>query len=292
MRRLMHRHSLTALFLFLALLVPALAQAYDVLVLQSRRAQAFDDVRNGFAKLSGSKRIIVMSDYGDVDIIRIIREDQPRLILAIGDEALAAARKIRNTPVVAVLTLRIGSPGALPRNLSGISMFVSPERYISLFRSMNARRVGIIHNRAKCGWYLAEARQTAKEAGIELVVREVSSPRETVDTLSRLSGQVDALWMLPDATTVTSETTEAFFLFGQNHSVPVVAFSSMYLNMGAAAVLDIDRKELGRQAAEMARKILDGAPIAEVSYPSGIKLKTNVTVLKRLNLSGDLSTTR
>lgn len=288
----MHRHSLTALFLFLALLVPCLARAYDVLVLQSRRAQAFDDVRNGFAKLSNKKRVIVLSDYGEVDIVRIIREDQPRMILAIGDEALVAARKVQNTPVVAVLTLRIGSPRALPRNLNAISMFVSPERYIALFRSMNARRVGIIHNRAKCGWYLAEARQAAKEAGIELVVREVSSPRETVAILSRLSGQVDALWMLPDATTVTSETTEAFFLFGQSHSVPVVAFSGMYLNMGAAAVLDIDRKELGRQAAEMSRKILDGASITEVNYPNGIKLKTNVPVLKRLNITGDLSANR
>lgn len=288
----MHRHSLTALFLFLALLVPALAQAYDVLVLQSRHAPAFVDVRNGFSKQSSSKRVIVLSDYSDVDAVRIVSEDHPRLILAIGDEALAVARKVQNTPVLAVLSLGIGSPRALPHNLSAISMFVSPERYVTLFRSMNVRRVGIIHNRSKCGWYLAEARQAAKEAGIELVVREVSSPHETLDKLSSLGGQVDALWMLPDATTVTSETTEAFFLFGVNHSVPVVAFSGMYLNMGAAAVLDIDRKELGRQAAEMARKILNGASITEVSYPSGIKLKTNATVLKRLNLTGDLSITR
>ena len=83
------------------------------------------------------------------------------------------------------------------------------------------------------------------------MIREVSAPRETLEQLATLAGKVDALWMLPDSTAVTRETTEAYFRFGQQQTVPVVSFAANYLGLGAAAVLEIDRIAMGRQADAM-----------------------------------------
>jgi putative ABC transport system substrate-binding protein len=95
---------LILIILTLALLLPALAQAYDVLVLQGRRDPAYDDVLKGFRSARNiSQRLVVLTDYAEVDVERIVREDRPGLVLAIGDSALTAARKIRQTPVVAVM---------------------------------------------------------------------------------------------------------------------------------------------------------------------------------------------
>lgn len=276
------------IILALATLFPSLALGYDILVLQSRRDIGYEEVVKGFLSVSGSReRLIVLSDYAEVDVVRIVREDRPRLILAVGDAALAATRNIRTTPVVAVMSLAIHGRKASQTNLTGIGMFVSPTRYIEMFVAMKTRRVGVIHNPAKSGWYLRQARQAAEAVGIELVTREVSVPRETLGHLSEFAGKVDALWMLPDSTAVTRETAEAYFRFGQQHSLPVVSFAPNYLGLGAAAVLEIDRIALGRQAGEMIMTLLKGESVESVpvSFPKTTAVKTNPVVLKNIGTS-------
>jgi putative ABC transport system substrate-binding protein len=278
------RH-LILLTLAVAILLPSLASGYDVLILQSRRDPAYDEVLNGFRlEQKSSQRLVVLADYAEVDVVRIVREDRPRLILAVGESALKAVRKIQNTPVIALMSLGIHGQNVKQANLTGIDMFAAPERYVTLFKSMKARRVGVVYNPSKSGWYLRLARQAAELAGIELVPREVSSPRDTVDRLAKLAGKVDALWMLPDSTAVTRETTEAYFRFGQQQGIPVISFAANYLGLGAAAVLEIDRIAMGRQADAMAAALLKGARIDSIplDFPSGIFVKTNPTVLKHL----------
>lgn len=274
------------LIIALATLLPSLAQAYDVLVLQSRRDPAYDEVLKGFsAGRDFSQRVVVLSDYAEVDVTRIVREEHPSLILAVGDTALKAARPVRQTPILAVMALAINTATKSQPNLTGISMFSQPERYLATFKAMKARRVGIIHNPAKCDWYLQQARRAANQMGIELVVREVSAPRETLAQLNTLAGKIDGLWMLPDSTAVTRETAEAWFRFSQEQSIPLVSFANAYLGLGAAAVVDIDRAELGRQTGVMATRILSGGGRSnEIEFPRQQAIKANNSVLNRLGI--------
>ncbi|MDO9066882.1 MAG: ABC transporter substrate binding protein [Deltaproteobacteria bacterium] len=279
---------LILIILALATLLPSLAQAYDVLVLQSRRDAGYEEALAGFRTGSKvSERLIVLSDYADVDVVRIVREDRPKLILALGDAALKEARKIRQTPVVALMSLRIHDKKASPPNLTGIGMFAPPESYIRLFKAMKTERIGVVYNPARSGWYLQLARKSAREAGITLESREVKTPQETIEQLATLAGKVDAVWMLPDSVAVTRESSEAYFRFGQQHSVPVVSFAAGYLGLGAATVLEIDRTGLGQQAAGMVTAILDGADTNSTApvFPKEIKFKSNSSVLKRLGQS-------
>lgn len=280
---------LLSLILALATLLPSLAQAYDVLVLQSRRDPAYDQVLKGFrAGRDFTERVVVLSDFAEADIPRIVREDQPSMVLALGDSALAAARKIRQTPVIALMSLAIHGRHEAASNLAGIGMYAPPERYLALFQGLKARRVGVIHNPAKSGWYLRQARQAAGRLGIELVVREVHAPRDTLTRLTSLKGEVDALWMLPDTTAVTRETVEAYFRFSQEEQIPVVSFANAYLGLGAAAVLEIDRAELGRQAGEMAAALLrEGEAGQPVAWPRRSALRTNRSVLKHLGIASE-----
>lgn len=273
------------LILALATLFPTLANAYEILVLQSRRDPAIEEVLKSFrSACSNSHRTLVMADYAEVDLVRIVREENPRLILAVGDTALKAASRINRTPVIALMAVGVHIQAASQANLTGIDMFVSPEQYMTVFKSLKTRRVGVIHNPAKSGWYLRQARQAAEKAGITLVTREVASPRDTLSQLSSLSGKVDALWMLPDTTAVTRDTSEAYFRFGQSQSVPVVSFSSSYLGLGAGAVVEINRAELGRQACDLVIEHLQGNSTGEkqVEFPRSTAIKTNPDVLKRL----------
>jgi putative tryptophan/tyrosine transport system substrate-binding protein len=273
------------LIIALATLLPSVALGYDVLVLQSRRDPLYDEVMKGYRfEQKSSLRLLVLSDYAEVDLIRVVREDRPRLILALGDAALKEARNIKDIPVLALLTVGIYSQsGSLQPNLSAISMLAEPESYMSMFRNMKTHRVGIVCNPAKNGWYLAQARRAAQEAGVELVVRAVSKSADTPEQLESLTGKVDALWMLPDPSALTRNTAELYFKFGQKNNVPVVSFSANYLALGAAAALDLDRFALGRQADQLATELLSGQAVRQqIVYPAKNMLKTNAKLLKRL----------
>lgn len=279
-----------ALIFFIVLcFLPALPSwGADVLILQSSHNVGYSEVISGFQIASHAQTtIVVLSDYTDTDVVSLVKDEQPSLILAVGDNAFAATRKIRNTPILAIMALSFDTLRISKSNLIGISMFAPPERYIGVFQRLKVRRVGVVYNAAKSGWYLRQARKAAAQFGIELVVREVSSPRETLDQLSSMNGKVDALWMLPDSIAIIRETTEAFFHFGQKNNVPVIAFANSYLGMGATVVLEVDRAALGRQAGAMAKAILDGESVDETTYryPSGIVLKVNQSVMNFLHLS-------
>jgi len=268
-----------------AALFPTLSDAYDLLVLASRHDPATDEVLKGFrSACTTSHRLLVMSDYAEVDVIRIVREEHPRLILTVGDAALKAVGRINRTPVISLMSLGIHKQTLSQPNLTGINMFAPPEQYMEVFKNLKTRRVGVIHNPGKSGWYLRLARLAAEKAGVTLVIREVASSRDTVPQLSSLSGKVDALWMLPDTTAVSRETSEAYFRFGQSQSIPVVSFSGSYLGLGAGVVVEINRTELGRQACDMSREIIRGRNAAmSLAFPRGTSFKANHDVLKRLN---------
>jgi putative ABC transport system substrate-binding protein len=281
------------LIIALGILSALPAGAADILILQANRNTSYTEVLQEFKSSSKTpSRTVVLADYAEVDITRLVKEEQPRLILAVGDSALNAVSMVRNIPVVAVMTLGLHNTKTSQSNLTGISMFTSPERYISLFQGMKVRRIGVVYNDTRSEWYLRPAMAAAQQAGIELVVRKVSSPRAVVDRLNSMSGNVDAVWMLPDTTAVTRETSEAFFRFGQENAIPVIAFSANYLGLGAAAVYDIDRPALGRQAAAMAASILGGTKSTGTpfDFPRNVVLKTNPTVLKQLNIRTGLPT--
>ncbi|MBK5274573.1 MAG: hypothetical protein JJE30_05930 [Desulfuromonadales bacterium] len=64
----------------------------------------------------------------------------------------------------------------------------------------------------------------------------------------------------------------------------MISFSTSYLGLGAAAVIDIDRSGLGRQADTLAAQIMGGSRLADISpaLPIDTVIKTNQQVLKHL----------
>lgn len=286
----MRRLQLLIVVLGLLALLPFSVEAYEVLILQSSRAPAYDEALKGIRSIRRfSERLLILSDYMDVDLQRIAREDRPLLIIALGDNAYLSARKIRQIPVVVVMAPNYrGGSGGHPA-LTGVELHLPPERYLTVFSTLGLKRVGIIGNPAKSGHYIRLIQQSASRYGIEPIVREVASPREVTGQLSSLRGEVDALWLLPDDTAVTRETTDAYFLFSMQQQVPVVAFSSAYLQSGAAVVVEIHRYDVGRQAGEIVTSLLDGNDVSDhpAAFPRKSSLRINPTVLHRLGLSPD-----
>jgi putative tryptophan/tyrosine transport system substrate-binding protein len=277
-----------ALFLLIALsILSALpAWATDVLIVQSGRSSAYTEAVRGFTEsYKGSTQKVVLADYVEVDVVRLVKEEQPRLVLAVGDKALESCRTVRQVPVVSLMALSYGLAREPAGTASGVSMLPSPERYLEQFRALGVKRVGVVHDPAKTGYYLKRVRQLAQQLGIQLVVQEVRSPREVSGRLEQLKGQADALWMLPDTTAVTAETIEAWFNFSASMKLPLVTFSEQYLAKGALAALEINRTELGRQAAELANSILASGARTKPQDARKVQLRTNTALASRLGVA-------
>ncbi|MBJ6723980.1 ABC transporter substrate-binding protein [Geomesophilobacter sediminis] len=268
------------------LLAPTLGLCYDVLILQSLRDKGYQEAVQGFKReCTASSRTVVLSDFVAADLTRMVREERPKLIIAVGERAHEMSIKVREIPVLYMMV--ITPRHRLPANHSGVGMLIDPSRYVSVLDNLGSRRIGVLFDPSRTGAYLKKAQSAARRSGMDLVVREVRSPRETPALLDSLRGRVDAIWMIPDLTAVSTATTEAFFLFSQGEMIPVVTFSDFYLTMGGAIALSIDRHDIGRQLGEMARQVLDGTPVEELpaQSPRKFTIKANNGVLKKLRLS-------
>ena len=280
-------------FLLIFLIIcfgPAAALAHDIVVVQGLQIKPYDEAVRGFRNsCDANTKKFLLSDLRGTDFVRLIREERPRLILAVGPEALKKVRPIMDIPIVYLMVINPQSMVKGHRNVTGVAMNVAPEKYLDLLTriSPKPKMVGVICDPAKSGYLVKRAQQAARGRGIELAVREVQTPRDVPDALTSLKGIVDALWMFPDTTVVTPETVELFLLASQENRFPVIGFAGKYVEMGALAALDIDSFDQGRQAGEMAEHILKGSAVADLpgAEARSTTVKVNRSVAKKLGIS-------
>lgn len=277
------------------LLLAPVAWGYDLLIVQSRRSPLYDDLLKGMrSKARFSDRTLVLTDYDETDLQRIVREEHPLGVVTLGDSALEAARKLRQVPVVALLSIGFRGQREGHPTMTGVEVQLPPERYLPIFSAIKARRVGVIGSQARSGEYLRLAARVAASRGIDLVVKEAKSPREVPALLNGMAGRIDALWMIPDSVTAAGEAADAHFLFSMGQQIPVVTFSSAYLPAGAAIALEMDPVDIGRQAGEMLDELMGGDGIRGIPPQSPRRgvLKINPAVLRRLGIRADALTGR
>ena len=266
------------------------ARAHDVLVVQGLRVKPFDEAFRGFRNVcAADAKRVYLSDLDNADIGRLVREEKPHLILAIGADALTRVQKVKGIPILYLMVLNPQTIVHGNGNATGVAMNVPPEKYLDLLTRISPapKKIGLVYDPSKTGRLVKRAQQAARERGMEITTLEVSRPNEVPKALDAMKGMVDALLMLPDTTVVTPETVEFFLLFSQNNNIPVITFASKYVEMGALLSLDIDGFDQGRQAGEMAQQILNGAAVSAVPGTEARKthVKANRNVAKKLRIT-------
>lgn len=281
------KNLILSLSIVILVLAPASSIASELLILQSNHSQPISQLtRLVQNSCNYSNRTLVISDYSELDLFRVIREERPTALLAIGDSALSAARKIRNIPVLFSMVLD-AHEDQLPPNFTGISMIVSPDRYMKVFTALNLSRVGVIYNKDHTGPYLRRAREAAARSGVELVALQAASPKEIPALLGELARRkVDSVWLLPDKSIVTALTVDSYFTFSQSINLPVIAFASSYLNKGAVASIDVTLQDICRRICNKLSLLVEGKiqDSPKIIDPNAGKILTNKNVANRIGL--------
>jgi putative ABC transport system substrate-binding protein len=119
-----------------------------------------------------------------------------------------------------------------------------------------------------------------------LILTPVSNERDVPRALRALLPSVDALWLVPDSTVLTDESLRFILNTALEERVPVIGFSREFARSGAFLCLSVNYGDIGRQAAQLARKIIDGQIVLPMKpvHPERIELSVNLKTGKFLKL--------
>lgn len=276
------------------LLCPALGSATDIVILKSSDIAAYNQALAGFKAALPSG--IVLSEYdlqGDLEkgrkLARKIRASDPALVFAIGLKAAKSAQlEILDIPVVYSMVLDPAKYGLNTLNMTGILLEIPIERQLSTIRAMlpNLRNIGTLYDPSKTAPLIEQSKRWLKSNGIDLVPTPVTNERDVPSALQALLPSVDALWLVPDSTVLTDESLRFILTTALEERVPVIGFSREFARSGAFLCLSVNYSDIGRQAGQLARKIIDGQIVLPMRplHPERIEMSVNLKTAKFLNI--------
>ncbi len=258
----MRKRYSSILVLIVLLLLSAFAawsEAGGIVALKSARIKPYDDAVEGFRSSFGNDVTeVVMTEAEPDEVMRKLHTSGAEAIFAVGMDALNLARSASDIPVIYAMVPHAPTNNSNSKPISGVSMSISPDRYISSMLDVfdGAKRIGVIYDPKNSEPYIKDALQSAQTRGVELVLKKASKPSEIPAIIDSLKNRIDVFWMLPDATVISPETVKYLLLFSFQNKVPVFTFSRKYVEIGSAAGLYASPFDMGVQAGEMARKIV------------------------------------
>lgn len=272
--------------------------AGDIAVLMTADVEAYRQALRGFKEALKGHRIVAEYNMdGDIprgtkQVAEIRTKVKPDLVFAVGIWALqAAVEPGAGPPVVYAMVLNPSSllPSGV-KNVTGASMNVPVDQTLRVVKQLGPqiRRIGAVYDPTKTGYLVRRAGVLAREEGLELVAKEVRSPREAVAALDALQDEgVDVLWILPDEANLAEPMLQQMLLVSYRKKIPLLGLSDNHAQRGALLSLSFASSEdIGKQAAELANGILAGKAPADVPQTSArqVALTVNLKAAQKLGM--------
>lgn len=286
---------LGGVLLHAAIIPPLSAHATEVAILKSSDIAAYNQAIAGFkATLPGNLTLTEYDLQGDLEkgrkLARRIRVSNPALVLAVGLKAAKAAQmEIMDTPIVYVMVLDPAKHGLSAPNITGVLLEVPVERQLNAIKSLlpHVKHIGTLYDPAKTAAAINEAQRLMKHSNhADLRATPVSSEKEVPAALGRLLESVGALWLIPDSTVLNDESLRFILNSALEAHVPVIGFSREFAKTGALLCLSVNYQDIGRQAGQLMRRILDGrtaVPLKPIP-PDRIEMTLNLKTAKFLGI--------
>ena len=218
----------------------------------------------------------------------------PAVIVTLGLDALKhitqATESWPRTSIVALLVPRYGLE-SLPRTGSprttGVYLDQPFSRQMQWLRSAlpGRSRVGVVLG-PNSQVYAREIRHAAKQAGLEPVIKVVESRDDVAPALQAVLPESDVYFAVPDSVVFGSQMIQYVLIASYRHGVPVVGYSAPMVKAGALAALVASPEQIGRQGAQLTRKVLNGT-WPPFQAPDDYEVKVNASVARALDLDLD-----
>jgi ABC-type uncharacterized transport system substrate-binding protein len=240
-----------------------------VVMVQSTFIQPYDEAVRGFKSTwRGENKNFVLSEHPSLNLTDNIKKEVPDLLLAVGLGALEVVKALPDIPIIYSMVLSSDVAALSSNNITGVCMQVPAKiqlQKISLGLP-NLKRIGVLYDPNESENVVKEALKLSPQFGVTLLAKPVQTPREISSALMQMRGQVEVIWMLPDLTVRHPPSMELFTLFSFENGVPLVTYSEKYLEMGAFMSIGVDAFDMGRQAGEIANRIIFEGGVVESQF--------------------------
>ena len=262
----------------------------NAIALVSFDVKPYEDALKGFENTCNCNvERIIISNSKKLNILNEIEGKDPDLLLAIGIDALSKIIKIKDIPIIYLMIPNPQSILSGEENITGVSMNISPEKQLDIFKKAlpNIKKIGLLFDPNNSGFFVKRARGEAGNKGIDLIIKEVHSPKTVPPSLIDMKEEIDAIWMLPEITVFSPEMIEFLFIFAFENKIPVFTFSKRFLEMGALISLSTEPFDLGKQGGEMAKRVMYKNKIRNLSGDEARKviISINSKMAKKLGIT-------
>ncbi len=220
-------------------------------------------------------------------ITSLVQAQAPVMALAVGSEAAKLVKSLQGIP--GVYTIVTNNAEFDAANLTGISIDVPPQLRLELVKSVlpDVKRIGVLYSQATAQNF-DEIAAAGKSAGLAIVGRSVATEGDFLPAVQALmGGQADCILMIIDTKVYFGQSVKTMLLESLKNKVPVVGLSMMFTKAGAAMSVDCDYHDLGRQAGEIAARILKGEKPSAIrsQRPRKAQYSLNMQMITQLGKS-------
>ena len=270
---------------------PHLAFRFDrVAILSSMKIRPYELIAQAIQReVKGAETSILYLDQ-DPEAPSRISKMNPSAILTVGQEAFKAAIPLRgDAPLVFTMVLFPQEVlSHTEQGVSGIGMIPSPRCQLPILRNgFHFKHILIFYNPSVTG-FMAEHFRDEAPPGMTLTLGPVDSDAELVRRLQAGLDDVDAVLLIPDPTVLTEQGLRSLITACYSSSVPLVGFSPMYLNLGAAVTLSVTEDQTAEMAVALASSSeVRGERMDDVYYPLTCRIQVSRKAKSRLGLGVD-----
>lgn len=268
--------------IMLLTLSASLSTAEGVIAVFSSELAPYRQAFGGFQEVLAERKISapviehVLAREGADNVARELVREKPALVFAIGpDAAKFAKERVRNVPVVFSMVLH--ADPFVGRNITGVSMEIPAATKLEKISRIlpGAERVGVFYSEASAPLF-REIEQAGKALGFRAVGKEVTSGKDLPEAFKELAPRIDMVFMVPDTRIYFPKSIEFLLVESLKKNLPVIGLAESYTRAGALISFEADYEIIGRQAGEMAVRILGGDAPQNVEPPRLRRIKTSV----------------
>jgi putative ABC transport system substrate-binding protein len=226
----------------------------------------------------------------------------PKLFVALGTEAASVLSKAElRAPVLCTLLPRISfervllASGRKPSpQFSALYLDLPLGRQLDLIRLAlpAARHVGVLWG-PESQAQAPGLRILAQARGLDLVEATIGQNELIFPSLKGVLDKADVLMAVADPHLYNSGSIQNILLASFRARIPMVAFSPAYVRAGALLALHVTPVQMGQQAAEIARGVLQGKALSPTPlYSQDVSVAVNEHVARSLGLTLDAEALR
>ncbi|EGY79861.1 ABC transporter substrate-binding protein [Peptoniphilus indolicus] len=250
-------------------------------IIQFAEHIALDRAREGFVEelktLGVDADVEVVNVQADMGLIpttaKKFEGDGVDLIYAIATPAAQGAQSaVKDIPIIfnavtdpesAELVASNEKPGA---NVTGVSDYFSVETQLNKFLEIfpETKSIGILYSTGEVNSeaQIKEIKSFADKKGIEIVAQGLSSTNDVAQAINSLVPKIDAYFAIQDNLASSAATTISKVLM--ENKIPSLAGEEGPVENGMLLTDGIDYNVLGREAANIAKKIVDGEKPSDI----------------------------